>query len=289
MTNSTVISKKPRKSKKYIFVLKNINVEKIDQKYGISIVSNLLNSNEQPINTTKLTELNELYSSSHQETISFLDETKRHYQCNVSMIDFHTSRTIKNVKYNCFWCRHPFNSTPIGCPVKYISNKGVKTYYSEISKDKYIIKENITEHKKNSLKSDQNFIFIPIKSSSNSNVDIHENEYYLTDGIFCSFNCCKSFILDSHHNNFYEHSNFLLVKMYNEIISTNNKNNLNLIKEKKDINPAPNWKLLVEYGGNLTINQFRDTFNKNQYDLHDVVSFNKLKPLATLFEEKINF
>jgi hypothetical protein len=76
--------------------------------------------------------------------------------------------------------------------------------------------------------------------------------------------------------------------MYNEIISSNNKKNL-VIKEKKDINPAPHWKLLVEYGGNLTINQFRDTFNKNQYDLHDIVSFNKFKPLATLFEEKINF
>ena len=52
------VAKKPRKSKKYIFVLNNINVEKIKQKYGITIISNLTN-NEQPLNTTKLSELNE--------------------------------------------------------------------------------------------------------------------------------------------------------------------------------------------------------------------------------------
>lgn len=288
MNSTSIISKKPRKSKKYIFVLKNINAEKIDQKYGIRIISNLLNSNEQPLNTTKLTELNELYSNSHQDTISFLDETKRYYQCNISMIDFNTCKSLRNSLYNCFWCRYPFNSTPIGCPIKYVSNKGIKTYYSEISKDKYIIKENITEHKKKSLKSsDQNFIFIPIKSNNNSNVDIQENEYYLTDSVFCSFNCCKAFILDNHHSNLYEHSNFLLIKMYNEILCV--KNNNVPLKEKKDINPAPHWKLLIEYGGNLTINQFRDMFNKNQYDFNDVILLNKFKPLATLFEEKINF
>jgi len=65
------VTKKPRKSKKYIFVLHNINVEKIKQKYGITIVSNLTN-NEQPLNTTKLSELNDITNSGiSNETISF--------------------------------------------------------------------------------------------------------------------------------------------------------------------------------------------------------------------------
>jgi hypothetical protein len=284
--------KKPRKSKKYIFILKGINSEQIDQKYGISIVSNLTNNDEQPVNTTKLTELNDIYSNNQPESISFLDETKRLYQCNVSMIDFCRGENIKNWKYNCFWCRHSFQSEPIGCPIRYVSNKGIKTYFSEISKDKYTIKENITEHKKNLLGIQQNFIFIPIKTN-NSSIEIEENEFYYTDGIFCSFNCCKAFINENKHNSLYEHSNFLLTKIYNEFLGKINKDSMSVKKEKdgiKNINPSPHWRLLVEYGGNLTIKEFRENFNKTQYEFHDTVSFRtKFKPLATLFEEKINF
>ena len=131
--------KKPRKSKKYIFILKSINSEKVDQKYGISIVSNLTSNDDQPINTTKLSELNDI--GNQPETISFLDETKRLFQCNISMIDLFNGENVKNFnKYNCFWCRHAFDTEPIGCPIRYVSNKGIKTYFSEISKDKYTIK-----------------------------------------------------------------------------------------------------------------------------------------------------
>lgn len=279
----SIVVKKTRKSKKYNFVLKNINTDKIDQKYGISIMSNLSQNDDQPINTTKLSELNDIYSNSQPDSISFLDETKRLYQCYVSMIDFNSGENVKNLNYNCFWCKHSFQSDPIGCPIRYVSNKGIKTYYSEISKDKYIIKENITEHKKNLLTSQSNFIFIPIKSN-NSNITFEENSHYVTDGIFCSFNCCKAFINDNNHISMYEHSNFLLTKLYNEFTNFLKKDAV------KNINPSPHWRLLKVYGGHLTINQFRESFNKIQYDFHDMLSLKtKFKPLATLFEEKINF
>jgi hypothetical protein len=280
------VAKKPRKSKKYIFVLNNINVEKIKQKYGITIISNLTN-NEQPLNTTKLSELNDITNSGiSNETISFLDETKRLFQCNISMIDFSTSKDIKTLKYNCFWDRHSFNTEPIGCPIRYVSNKGVKSYFSEISKDKYLIKENITYHKKKLLNSQQNFVFIPIKSNS-SRITIDENEYYETDGIFCSFNCCQAFINENKHNPLYEQSTFLLNKIFNEYIKSMSKDKDQKIKK---IVPAAHWRLLLQYGGDKTILEFRETFNKNEYILHDTVFLrNKFKPVATLFEEKINF
>ena len=86
------VVKKTRKSKKFNFRLKNlINIDKIDQKYGIGgISSNLSQNDDQPINTTKLSELSDIYSNNHPDSISFLDETKRLYQCYVSMIDFNS-------------------------------------------------------------------------------------------------------------------------------------------------------------------------------------------------------
>ena len=91
----------------------------------------------------------------------------------------------------------------------------------------------------------------------------------------------------------YEHSNFLLTKIYNEFLGKINKDSVSVKKEKdgiKNINPSPHWRLLAEYGGNFTIKEFRENFNKTQYEFHDTVSFRtKFKPLATLFEEKINF
>ena len=56
-----------------------------------------------------------------------------------------------------------------------------------------------------------------------------------------------------------------------------------------NINEAPNWRMLEEYGGNLTINQFRENFNKVSYDYHGIIKNNMFRSLGMLFEEKINF
>ncbi len=250
MPKSNNINKKSRKSKKYVFTLCNINTEKIDQKYGITIISNIFTNEKPPDNTTKIAELSDLNSNTSCNIVSFLDETKRVYQCTVSIIDFTTGKDTEFLKYSCYWCRHPFDSRPIGCPIKFISNKAVKKYYSEVSKDNYTIKENITNYKKNMLDTQKSFVFIPLNNSSQINID--KKEFYSSDGIFCSFNCCKAFIKDNKHNVLYEHSEFLLSKLYFDMFGVKN-----IV-----INPAPHWRLLIEYGGNLTINQFRDNFNK---------------------------
>ena len=287
-TTTTSTVKKKRKSKKYIFTLKNINTEQIEQKYGISIVSNIANVDElPPENSTKLTELAEL-NNEHVDVISFLDETKRLYQCHISMIDFKSADDIKNLRYYCFWCRHKFDSASIGCPIKYISKKAIKNYYSEVSKDYYTIKEDVTRKRSLMLDSHQNkFVFTQIEGvggagggGGNCTININNKDYYSTDGIFCSFNCCKAFIKDNKHNKLYENSDMLLNKLYQDMY------NVKCIV----INPAPHWRLLVEYGGYLTIQQFRDNFNKTTYESHGVIRNTDIfKPIATLFEEKLNF
>ena len=268
-----------RKSNKYIFTLKNVNIEKIDQKYGIVLVSNLTQSIEQPSNTTTLTELSEINKNTSLDIISFLDEAKRIYQCNVSMIDFYSGKNLDSFRYKCYWCRYPFETTPIGCPISYVSNKAKKTYHSEVSKDDYTIRENITKYKTEIMK--DKWLFM---SKNKAFVNIDLENYFITDACFCSFNCCKAFIKDNKHNILYEQSDNLLIKLYIDINSSTES-----LKNIK-INPAPHWRLLTDYGGHLSIQEFRDKFNKYTYDFYGHIKSQALfRPVGMIFEEKINF
>ena len=274
-----MISVKKRKSSKYIFTLKDVNTEKVDQLYGIKLTSNLNSIHNQPTNTTNLTELTDDNSSKYTQSISFLDESKKIYKCNVSMIDYMNGNEIISNKYNCYWCRHKFSSIPMGCPIDYISSNIIKNYHSEVSKDNYTIKQNITKSKREFF-GKNSFTFTSLKENKTTNIYIDNREGYICDGIFCSFNCCKAYIKENKHNILYEKSDMLLTKLYTDITN---------IKDIS-INPAPSWRLLEEYGGQLTINQFRENFNKITYEYHGFVKNLLLfKSIGNLYEEKINF
>ena len=259
------MSIKNRKKSKYFFNLHGINITKVNQKYGI-VTGHSTNSNEkEPEKTTKLTELNKVKGT--PEVISFLDESKRMHICQVSMIDFSSRMEVNLLRYNCYWCRHPFNTRPIGCPIKYIASQAVKTYHSHISKDWYTIKQDVTK------KSRQNL--------NDKHIQVKVGEYYETDGVFCSFNCCQSYINANTHDRLYDHSSLLLMKMYNSMMG-----NTKIVK----ISPAPHWRTLKPYGGHMNIVKFRDGFNKVDYEYHGKTKpLPKFAPLATLYEEKIKF
>ena len=251
--------------KKYDFVLKNIDIIKINNTYGIEIPSHDNTEDEKSSNTTKLTELNTLRGT--PEVISFLDESKRLHSCHISMIDFASRMDINLLRYHCFWCRHPFDTQPIGCPIKYVSSQAEKKYHSHISRDTYTIKENVTTKRRKNL-------------NESEQISLHIGEYYETDGVFCSFNCCQSWINDNKNNRLYDHSTVLLMKMYNTLMHTK------IIV----IYPAPHWRVLEQYGGHLNIIKFREGFNKVEYDCHgNTKKIPNFLPIGTLFEEKIKF
>lgn len=253
-----------RKSNKYVFTLKNVNTEKVDNMYGIVLVSNISSTDIPDDNITHLSELNT--ERTVLEVVSFLDETKKVHQCTISMIDFNTGIETLLLRHNCYWCRHPFETKPIGCPVNYISSQAVKSYYSEISKDMYTIKEDITVSRRETIE--------------DSRISINLREYYETDGIFCSFNCCKAYIKENKHNKLYNNSLILLMKMYNEMLGTT----------ISVIDSAPHWRLLLEYGGHMSITEFRNCFNKTDYEKHGVIrNTPAFRSVGHLFEEKIKF
>lgn len=252
-------------TKNYVFTLKEVNTEKIDQRFNITIISNINTIDDKnPFNTTRITDL-----STHKTTpeiISFLDESRKPHKCSISMIDFESGEELcfDYKSYNCFWCRNPIpkNFSPIGIPIRYVPNQATKTYYSEISKDIYSINENICSTDNNTDK----------------RIVVKEYNYYLTDGVVCSWNCCMSYIEDNYNNSMYDMSEMLVLKMYTDLYP--NKTPV-IIK-------APHWRKLKEYGGDLTIEKFRDSFNKIEYKEYG--QFNpKFKSVGVLFEEKLKF
>ncbi len=143
----------------------------------------------------------------------------------------------------------------------------MKKYHSHISRDTYTIKENVTTKRRKEL-------------NESEQLSLKIGEYYETDGVFCSFNCCQSWINDSKHNRLYDRSTMLLTKMYNTMMGT--KMNI--------VSPAPHWRVLEQYGGYLNIIKFRESFNKVDYECHgNTKPVPKFLPLGILFEEKIKF
>lgn len=151
--------------------------------------------------------------------------------------------TSKDKRYNCFWDRHPIVSgTEIYCPIERINDPKIKTYTSHINGKQYKIQDSIQLYK---------------------DKEVYKN-YYI-DGIFCSTECCLAFIEDNKHNPLYQYSEFLLRDLYN-LDSTR---------------VAPHWRLLIEYGGNQTIEEFRKSFINITYSM-DGVSFH---PMSFIFKE----
>lgn len=260
---------KKRASNKYKFTLTGINMDKIDQKFSLTQGINVFDPDFIPENVTKLDDLEMMKKT--PEVISFLDESKKLKKCFVSMIDIKTGLSVsKNRRYKCFWDRDylPEGVCPIGCPIKYVAPRATKNYFSEISKEKYIISESITERRATK-----------IENSNDPKFSVEFNDYYETDCFFCSFNCCMAFINspEAKHEPLYKNSYNLLLKMYNEIHPD---------EEIEEILPAPHWRTLNEFGGFQTIEKYRENFNKVEYIDRGIISY---MAIGRLFEDRLKF
>ena len=246
-------------SKKRCFFLKGFIPEEVDKKYGLYIVSNIEKENIVLQNKTNIFDVLE---KNEEMPISFLDE--KNDKCLVTMLDWLNKECFptKTDKL-CFWCKHSFISKPLGCPIKFINNRIEKSYVSHITKDKYYMKENITKTKLEKVMA---------MTLDSFDIKINETEHYLTDGIFCGFNCIIAFINENSHDSFYSESKLLTYSMYNEMVG----------KQVKKIKASPHWRLLKSFGGPLTIEEFRKAFNLYEYE---ECSFH-MKTLSKIFKEK---
>lgn len=248
----------PRK-KKYTFVLKNISVEKIRKKYNIELVSNL---NNPPIQLKTVTKLSNItLTNPKSKTYSFLDETKKSHNIIITMTDITTNKKLLPFPgMQCFWHRLPFDHTPLGCPIEYQQSHITKTYERNSKKGKciYVINE-----------------FIPKLTRKKLGNDCKINEIYFTDGIFCSFNCCLSFIRDNEGEHMYSESEELLMQLYLAVFGTSPEN----------ITEAPHWRTLTVHKGYLTETEYFRCFNKITYEDHGIIKFS---PIGVMYEENVS-
>ena len=273
MTTRTANPRKRRRSK-YRFVLSGVDPSRVWRKYGVALDPPMEGAEASDReSTTKLSDLGD-----SEKTISFLDESKRPHTCNISMIDFSANKEVNLLRYHCFWDRHPFASLPIGCPIRYVPSKVVKTYHSRISRDMYTIKQDVTaaEIERTSLRSQP-----ATEGAGRSATWTEAGGYYITDGAFCSFNCCKAYIDAHRQDGRYNMSGVLLMKLYNDLTNTTSI---------ARIAPAPSWRVLKPYGGHLSIVEFRDGMNKVDYSPRGHSStLPNFVPLVSLFERSIKF
>lgn len=256
---------RPAKHTERLFLLSDIDPAELDHRYGIVMRSNIGKHISPPLRSTKITDLSPTTTA---DTISFFDEAKNKHKCCVSMIDF-SSNVRPSAECYCFWDKNPLpkDTTPIGCPVRYVSKQASKKYLSEISKDTYTIIENVTKTRAKRLAA----------SEQAPRITLNNDSYYETDGVFCSWNCAMAFAEDNKANPLYRMSILLLLKMYNDFNETSNTT----------ITPAPSWRLLRCFGGTQTIEEFRANFSKVDYDNYGLVK--SFRPMAMLFEEKLRF
>lgn len=143
---------------------------------------------------------------------------------------------------SCWWCRHTFGTMPLGCPLKY--NKENEAYFRKMKE-------------------------------SNTETALEDSNYFECEGIFCSFECVKAYIIEQIKltpDGTY-HQSLSLLTMMNKLINGD---------DAKIISPAGSWKLLNSYGGHLSIEEFREssTIYKPTPNLRRGVLF----PLGTVFE-----
>lgn len=170
-----------------------------------------------------------------------------------------------NTKIRCHWDHNTFEGIGIFCPLTYRPKQVAKIGQNEIkvkgssenNLNNFIIKENIPRCKDT--------------STFGKNLIEITDAYYEVDGVFCSPECCLAFINDEKSKfggSKYADSERLLHFM------------LGLTTR---ISPANHFRLLKEYGGNLTIEQFRNNNKSIKYEYHGTTVL-----ISHLFEKKIN-
>jgi len=217
--NTAKLGKKGRKPK-YIhsIILQGLNAREIYKEYKQNVKTDAINSSIPTIIEYSKNNTEE------QHVTELLPKVKTHIYYNpndnktVTMRDYISFSCLpERTDLCCFHDRHQFNSSPIGIPIKYVPKVRDKK--------------------------------IPLDQPETGT-----NDYFLTYGVTCSFNCALAFIKDHQHEHIYRNSKNLLYSMYYKIYNTS-----------LNVNPAPSWENLKEYGGHLNIEQLREAFCNCKY------------------------
>lgn len=251
-------------------LLKGIQAKDIDEKYAIVFSPVLQQEGDIHMGPrTNITELNTGLNEGKKTDVQnyvFLDEARNNHTYIVTMKNLIDEWLPMTTELCCFWCRHQFSYVPIGCPIQYIPHRLEKKIPCDY-KDDVVIRENISKSIFKSLNTDLHNSFI------------NKECYFRVDGIFCSFPCCLAFINEHKNDTLYQYSENLLRLMHRHAFPD----------VSFQLSPAPSWRLLKNYGGEIDINQYREAFINTDFIDH-LQHINRLpmqKMTGFLFEQQI--
>lgn len=169
-------------------------------------------------------------SKKSKRSIMFLDPHKGQVKFWGIMIDMTANGPLpRYTPKPCWWCRNKFSYHPIGCPVRYNNHK-----------DKGLDKERIEER------------------IAELNISLENgNDFFETEGIFCTFPCVKAYILDQISKTKspkYKKALTLLTLLY-----------LKLVGVVITIPAAASWKLTTDWGGHMSPHEFRASTGLLEY------------------------
>lgn len=178
----------------------------------------------------------------------FLDSKKNRRKMWLHMVDFARNGPLPSyTDIPCMWCREPFITCPLGIPV---------TFWDRHSRSRE--RQTIMD------------------KCRHMNMAIDDSfEFFETDGVYCSFPCMKAQIMHEYSNPRYKNSFALLTLLYIKLFDTTSVH----------IPVAPSWKLLKRWGGHMTIEEWRSSFDRIVYEETVNVMQPIMFPIATLHEE----
>lgn len=196
-----------------------------------------------PKNTTKIEDI-----LGTTKTYTFLDPQKKSKRWTLTMKNA-MSKTVLPVtldrELKCWHCHRGFKENPLGCPIKHIRKTLETSYYSHGNKKEMKVVETSPDE-----------------------------DYYLTDGYICSWECLLGYAQDHRHLVEYRESVQLVYQMFRKCGG------------EGEISPRPSFKMLEEYGGLLTREEYyghHDTYKNVSNKYIRLVPFGELYEVSSKF------
>ncbi len=153
----------------------------------------------------------------------FRDLYKKDTTYSLIMKDFYENNILPlYTNISCWWCSHAFLTRPLGCPLKFYGEHECKW---------------VADYMQNYMK--------------HNNLNFENLDFFETEGIFCSFSCILSYILDKGMHSKYKNSISYLYLLRQKIYNSST--------DMGEIKKSPPWKMLKKFGGSLNIKEFRNS------------------------------
>ncbi len=169
-----------------------------------------------------ITDISSILHARSQRTSFFMDSRGLPVRTWRIMRDISKGQCLPDAtKLFCWWCRHGFPTSPIGCPVSIIRHR------HSVDGERFPAERDNDPRDQGTAEDSAMMLILE------------------TEGMFCSFPCCKSWATEQQREPRYASSLTLLQDLYHRCGG------------EGSIPQAPSWKLLKEYGGSLTIKEYR--------------------------------